>query len=151
MWKIYLLLFSLHATVFVAQDPIESVCDLFLQGISVDKDQEVNWRVLQSLFTEDAQFVLTVGEGVSTLTFEEFQKATQYSKWGFKEIAKARKVTQFGKIAQVAEIFEASIPNSETQYEGVNMYLMVKEGTDWKIACLTYEVARPDLPTPKDW
>jgi hypothetical protein len=92
-----------------------------------------------------------MGEKVKTLSFEEFKSGTQYTKNGFRERGVSRKTTVFGNIAQVAEIFEASIPGSEVRYEGVNMYLMVKDGADWKIAALTYEVSRPGLPTPTDW
>lgn len=151
MWKSVCLILYLQASWTVAQQPVEKVCDLFLQGISVDKGQEVNWEVLQSLFTSNAQFTLTMGEKVKTLSFEDFKSGTQYTKNGFREKAVSRKTTVFGNIAQVAEIFEASIPGSEVRYEGVNMYLMVKDGADWKIAALTYEVSRPGLPTPTDW
>ena len=128
----------------------EKTCDLFLQSISVEKGELVDWELLSSLCTKDAQFRLARQDTLITLDFETFREQSRYSEIGFKESASNRKVELFGSIASIWEEFQAEVLSNGTQFSGMNMYHLIEVKGMWKLTEVIYQVAGPDLPLPSE-
>ena len=124
------------------------VCDLFLNTISVEQGEEVNWELLKQLCVEDVQFRSLQGDSISTLNFKELQEMSVYEKIGFREVAINREQVVFGSIASITEEFQAYIQSKNEQFEGINMYHLVQINGQWKITEVIYQVANEALPLP---
>jgi hypothetical protein len=144
------LVFLFHALPAQTTSP-ENVCDLFLSAINVQKGDKVNWTKLQELFIEDAKFRLVAEGRLQSLNFQEFREKSRYEAMGFREKALERKLTVFGNLASVVEQFEAEISSQGIQFQGINMYHLVKVGDAWKITEVIYQLASEELPLPTDW
>lgn len=129
----------------------EKVCDLFLSAISVQQGEKINWDRLRELFTEDAKFRSVSENGAQTLNFDQFKEKSRYEAMGFEEKALKRKLTVFGNMASISEQFEAKISSQGVQFQGINMYHLIKIQDDWKIANVMFQLADKDLPLPSEW
>ena len=67
---------------------------------------------------------------------------------GFHERELARRVEQFGHIAQVFSSYEAHIVKDDHTMRGINSLQLMHDGKRWWIVSLMWQAESPELPLP---
>ena len=70
---------------------------------------------------------------------------------GFHERELARRVEQFGHIAQVFSSYEARIDKDDHTMRGINTLQLMNDGKRWWIVSLMWQAELPELPLPAQY
>ena len=68
----------------------------------------------------------------------------------FEEASTGVFVRVFGNVAIAANAFRGKV-NQQSEFEGVNMYVLVKDAGAWKVACVAWDNATPERPVPTEF
>jgi len=119
--------------------------------VSFEEGSEPNWQGLEHLFSVHARITRVTPEGVDYLTPQSFLEMTQNmlefgAYTSFYEFEVARRIDQFGDVAQVWSLYETRRNRSarDALSRGVNSIQLVRENARWKVLSLFWDDARAD-------
>lgn len=116
-----------------------------------------DWDAVRSLFIDEAVIVLRTGRDANTVfsvetwiqDFVTFIERSEVEKTGFTEAITRTSATEFGDIANVWVLYEASIPGSQRPpQQGVDNFSLVLRDGRWLIAAITNEIPAIAGPVP---
>ena len=122
--------------------------------ISGPAGQKRDWNRMRSLFLPGAKMIPTGprpggGFGVRMLNVDDYVSRADslFEKEGFFENEVARRVDEWGHIAQVFSTYESRHGKGEKPFaRGINAILLHNDGKRWWIAAIMWEAERPDQP-----
>lgn len=140
---------------------IDAIMKAVYASISGDAGQKRDWDRFRSLFHKDARLIPT-GKNTQTgvfggraLTPDEYIKQAEpyFMKEGFYETEKARRVDQYGNIAQVFSTYESRhAPSDKIPFmRGINSFQLLNDGTRWWVLTIYWQHETPDNPIPKKY
>lgn len=128
--------------------------------VSGASGSEIDWGKVRSYFTEDAIIVLRTSlaetkqftvEGFIQ-DFQDFYENPVVQENGFKEEVVKLDAQVYKEMAFIKVVYEASIPNLERPPQrGLDYWLLVKRGEEWKVLAVTNEVLSPGEELPADF
>jgi len=139
---------------------IDSIIAALYDVISGDAGQKRDWDRMRGLFAPGARLIPTgkrpTGEiGLRVLTVEDFiqQASPAFEKMGFYERESARKVEQFGHIAQVFSTYESrhAASDKEPFQRGINSFQLLNDGKRWWVVTIYWEAETPDTKIPTEY
>jgi hypothetical protein len=168
------LLVSLVITLFVfqtamAQDKeanpadvasIDSIMKAVYDVISGDAGKARDWDRFRSLFHKDARLIPTGKnkEGVinaNAVSPDDYIKRNDpyFAKNGFFEREKARRVDQYGNIAQVFSTYESfhKADDKEPFMRGINSFQLMNDGKRWWVVTIFWLGETPENKIPKQY
>jgi ketosteroid isomerase-like protein len=116
-----------------------------------------DWEVVRSMFIDDAVIVLRTSRDDTTVfsvdgfvdDFVAFIERADAEHTGFTETVIRTQSMEFGDMAHVLVLYEASIPGSERPpQQGVDSFQLIKKGDRWWIVSITNEIPTMDRPIP---
>lgn len=154
-YLIFISLFIISTAAFAAQSGPESVVAKLWQGISHEPNQSSDVALLEQLFHPDG-VVYGVrytdnAPGLSHVTAAEFLKARgKVRESGFYECEVFREVQVYDHFAAVYSVVESRTDKQavKADFTGVNSIQLYKEGQQWKILSLYYQVENPTITIP---
>jgi len=137
---------------------LDAIMKAVYDAISGDAGQKRDWDRFRTLFHKDAKLIPT-GKNAQTglvgarfLTPEDYvQRAgPNLEKDGFHERELARKVDQFGNIAQVFSTYHAfrKKDDKEPFLRGINSFQLMNDGKRWWVISIYWQAETPDNPIP---
>jgi len=132
------------------REPHEVVLRLYAL-ISGPRDETRAWDEVASLFHPDAilRSELTLGDGShqsGSWTVAEFCDAaeSEYAKAGFWEREVAARAECFENIAQVWTTYESRVGSQESEpvNRGVNAVQLLRQGGEWRITSIVFQIER---------
>jgi hypothetical protein len=126
--------------------------------VTFDGGQTPDWDTVRSMFIEDAVIVLRTSRDSTTVfsvngfvdDFVAFAERADVRRSGFKENVVRIEAMEFGEMAHVLVLYEASIPGSErSPQQGVDSFQLIKRGGRWWIVSITNEIPTADRPIPE--
>lgn len=129
--------------------------------ISGDAGKPRDWDRFRSLFHKDARLIPT-GKNAQTgvvsaraLTPDEYVTRAEpgFAKDGFHERELARRVDQFGNIAQVFSTYHAFRKSTDKEpfLRGINSFQLLNDGKRWWVMTIYWQAETPDNPIPKQY
>jgi hypothetical protein len=140
---------------------IDSIMKAVYEVISGDAGEPRNWDRFRSLFHRDARLIPTGRDqqtgvfGARAMSPEDYIKGNSpfFEKNGFHEREIARRVDQYGNIAQVFSTYEAY--NSRTEKKpfmrGINSFQLLFDGKRWWVMTIYWQQETPDNIIPKKY
>jgi hypothetical protein len=129
--------------------------------ISGEAGKARDWDRFRTLFHKDARMIPTGKNaqtnvvGARVLSPEDYIKRAEpvLVKDGFFEREVARKVDQYGHIAQVFSTYESFHTAADKQpfMRGINSFQLMNDGTRWWVITIYWEAETPDNPIPKQY
>jgi hypothetical protein len=116
-----------------------------------------DWDKVRSMFIEDAVIVLRTSRDSTTVfsvdgfvdDFVAFIERADAERTGFTENVIRTESMEFGDMAHVLVLYEASIPGSERPpQQGVDSFQLIKRADRWWIVSITNEIPTTDRPIP---
>lgn len=140
---------------------LDAIMKAVYEVISGDAGQKRDWDRFRSLFHKDAKLIPT-GEnpqtGVARATFitpEEYvtRSGPVLERDGFHERELARKVDQYGTIAQVFSTYHAfrKKDDKEPFLRGINSFQLWNDGKRWWVVNIYWLAETPENPIPKQY
>lgn len=135
----------------------EAVVRELYELITFEAGTTPDWDAVRDLFIEEAVIVLRTGRDANTVfsvetwvqDFVTFIERSEVVKTGFTEAITRTSATEFGDIANVWVLYEASIPGSQRPaQQGVDNFSLVRRDGRWLIAAITNEVPAVAGPLP---
>lgn len=125
--------------------------------ISGSAGQKRDWKRMRSLFLPEAKMIPTGPRpggvfGARVLSVDDYVSRTEpfFEKEGFYESEVARRVDEWGHIAQVFSTYESRHAKGDKPFaRGINAILLHNDGQRWWIAAIMWEGERPDQPLPE--
>ena len=127
--------------------------------ISGPAGQQRDWDRFRSLFIPGARLIPTGKRPEATvytarvLSPDEYVSRAQgaFSQQGFYEKEAARRVEQWGNIAQVFSTYESRhAPGDQPFARGINSFQLLNDGQRWWIVTIYWEAESKDVPlTPE--
>ena len=120
-----------------------------------------DWARDRTLYHPDAGWHMPTGPAkdghgamVRVMTIEQYQE--QATSWfaenGFYESELARRVEQFGNIAQVFSTYESRTePEAEPFARGINSIQLMFDGTRWWVLSIAWDSERDGQPIPEQY
>lgn len=140
---------------------IDSIMKAVYEVISGDAGQTRDWDRFRSLFHKDAKLIPSGKNpqtGVTGATFfspEEYIKraSPSFAANGFHERELARRVDQFGNIAQVFSTYHAfrKKDDKEPFLRGINSLQLLNDGKRWWVMNIFWLAETPDNPIPAEF
>ncbi len=140
---------------------IDSIMRAVYDVISGDAGQKRDWDRFRSLFHKDARMIAagknptTNVVGARALTPEDYVKRNEpfFEKEGFHEREIARRVDQFGNIAQVFSTYAAYKKADDKQpfMRGINSFQLLNDGKRWWVVTIYWQAETPENPLPKEY
>lgn len=139
---------------------IDAIVNAFYASISGAKGQVRDWDRFRSLFQPDAHLLaarpLEDGStGLWVLSVEDFVgfNKNYFEKGGYFEKEAARRVENFGMIAQVWSTYEArhAAEEPDPYLRGIYSMQLLKDGDRWWIVNLFWDYERPNNPIPQKY
>lgn len=137
---------------------IESIMNAIYDVISGDANQKRDWDRFRSLFHKDAKLIpsgknpQTGVTGARYLTPEDYvtRSGPVLERDGFHEREMARKVDQYGNIAQVFSTYHAfrKKDDKEPFMRGINSFQLLNDGKRWWVMNIFWLAETPDNPIP---
>jgi hypothetical protein len=129
--------------------------------ISGEAGKARDWDRFRTLFHKDARMIPTGKNaqtnvvGARVLSPEDYIKRAEpvLVKDGFFEREVARKVDQYGHIAQVFSTYESfhTAADKKPFMRGINSFQLMNDGTRWWVMTIYWEAETPDNPIPKQY
>jgi len=116
-----------------------------------------DWDNVRSMFIDDAVIVLRTSKDSTTVfsvdgfvdDFVAFIERADAERTGFTENIIRMESTEFGDMAHVLVLYEASIPGSERPpQQGVDSFQLIKKADRWWIVSITNEIPTEHRPIP---
>jgi hypothetical protein len=140
---------------------LDSIMKAVYEVISGDAGQKRDWDRFRSLFHKDAKLIpsgknaQTGVTGARFLTPEDYvtRSGPMLEKNGFHERELARKVDQYGNIAQVFSTYHAfkAKDDKEPFMRGINSFQLMNDGKRWWVINIFWLAETPDNPLPKEY
>ncbi len=140
---------------------IDSIMKAVYDVISGDAGKLRDWDRFRSLFHKDAKLIpsgrnaQTGVTGARFLTPEDYvtRSGPMLEKNGFHERELARKVDQYGNIAQVFSTYHAfkSKDDKEPFMRGINSFQLLNDGKRWWVVNIFWLAETPDNLIPKEY
>lgn len=140
---------------------IDAIMKAVYDVISGDAGQKRDWDRFRSLFHKDAKLIpsgknaQTGGTDARFLTPEDYvtRSGPSLEKNGFHERELARKVDQYGNIAQVFSTYHAfkSKEDKEPFMRGINSFQLMNDGKRWWVINIFWLAETPDNLIPKEY
>lgn len=137
---------------------VDSIMKAVYDVISGDAGAKRDWDRFRSLFHRDARLIPTGKNpqtgvhGARSITPEEYinRAGPSLEKDGFHEREIARKVDQFGNIAQVFSSYETfRKKDDKTPFmRGINSFQLLNDGKRWWVVTIYWQQESPDSPIP---
>ena len=132
----------------------DAILKALYEVISGPAGQKRDWNRMRSLFLPGAKMIPTGprpggGFGARMLSVDDYVARTEpfFEKEGFYESEVARRVDEWGHIAQVFSTYESRHAKGEKPFaRGINAILLHNDGKRWWIAGIMWEGERPDQP-----
>jgi hypothetical protein len=127
--------------------------------VTFEAGQSPDWEIVKSLFIKEAVIVLRTSRDSTTLfsvdsfvdDFKNFIARAKVEETGFTEKIVRLKPMEFGDMAQMLVLYEASIPGSSRgPQQGVDNFLLIRKANRWWIVAITNEIPTPDNPLPPE-
>jgi hypothetical protein len=116
-----------------------------------------DWDNVRSMFIEDAVIVLRTSKDSTTVfsvdgfvdDFVAFIERADAERTGFTENIIHMESMEFGDMAHVLVLYEASIPGSERPpHQGVDSFQLIRKAGRWWIVSITNEIPTEGRPIP---
>ncbi len=139
---------------------IDSIMKAVYEVISGDAGQGRDWDRFRSLFHKDAKLIPSGKSQTGTtwarfLTPEDYVKGSgpMLEKDGFHERELARRVDQFGNIAQVFSTYHAfrKKDDKEPFLRGINSFQLLNDGKRWWVVNIFWLAETPDNLIPAEY
>jgi hypothetical protein len=140
---------------------IDAIMKAVYDVISGDAGKARDWDRFRSLFHKDAKLIpsgknpQTGVTGARFLTPEDYvtRSGPMLEKNGFHERELARKVDQYGNIAQVFSTYHAfkTKDDKEPFMRGINSFQLMNDGKRWWVINIFWLAETPDNPLPKEY
>jgi hypothetical protein len=142
-------------------ESIDAIMKAVYDVISGDAGKARDWDRFRSLFHKDARLIpsgknqQTGAIGARVLTPEDYiQRAgPNLEKDGFHEREIARRVDQFGNIAQVFSTYASfrKADEKEPFMRGINSFQLLNDGRRWWVVTIYWQQETPENPIPKQY
>ena len=129
--------------------------------ISGDAGKPRNWDRFRTLFHKDARMIPTNTNPqtkevrANVLMPEDYIKRVEpfFAKEGFYEREKARRVEQFGHIAQVFSTYESfhSLTDKQPFARGINSFQLFNDGKRWWVVTIYWQQETSEFPIPQEF
>lgn len=140
---------------------LDAIMKAVYDVISGDAGQKRDWDRFRSLFHKDAKLIpsgknpQTGISGARFLTPEDYvtRSGPVLERDGFHERELARKVDQFGNIAQVFSTYHAfkKKDDKEPFLRGINSFQLLNDGKRWWVINIYWQAETPDSPIPAQY
>jgi hypothetical protein len=140
---------------------IDSIMKAVYDVISGDAGRKRDWDRFRSLFHKDAKLIPSGKNPQNGITGARFLTPEDYvmrsgpmlEKDGFHERELARKVDQYGNIAQVFSTYHAfrKKEDKEPFMRGINSFQLMNDGKRWWVINIFWLAETPDNPIPADY
>ena len=140
---------------------LDAIMKAVYDVISGDAGQARDWDRFRTLFHKDARMIpsgknqKTGVFGANALTPEDYIKRTEpfFAKEGFYEREIARRVEQYGNIAQVFSTYESfhSLSDKKPFARGINSFQLLNDGKRWWVVTIFWQGETPDNLIPKQY
>ena len=133
-----------------AQTQLDDVMRRFYEVISFEEGQTPDWQRMAGLFSSHARITRVTPEGTDFMDLASFRNMAEemlevgaFTSFHEREIA--RRVDRFGSVMHVASAYETKISPLAHDYieRGINSLQLIREGDDWKIVSLCWDVVAP--------
>jgi hypothetical protein len=140
---------------------IDAIMKAVYDVISGDAGQKRDWDRFRSLFHKDAKLIpsgkspQTGVIGARYLTPEDYitRSGPLLERNGFHEREMARRVDQFGNIAQVFSTYESFRKKDDKDpfMRGINSFQLMNDGKRWWVINIFWQQETPENPIPKEY
>lgn len=140
---------------------IDSIMKAVYDVISGDAGKPRDWDRFRSLFHKDARLIpsgknqQTGVVGANAFTPDDYVKRVEpvFAKEGFHERELARKIDQYGNIAQVFSTYHAFRKSDDKQpfLRGINSFQLLFDGKRWWVVTIYWQAESPENPIPKQY
>ncbi|MGH9945993.1 MAG: hypothetical protein ACRD6X_02205 [Pyrinomonadaceae bacterium] len=140
---------------------IDSIIKAVYDVISGDAGSARDWDRFRLLFHKDARLIPSgknqqtgvIGANARTPDQYATGSAPYFEKNGFFERELARKVDQFGNIAQVFSTYLSfhKKDDKEPFARGINSFQLLNDGKRWWILTIYWQAETPEQPIPKQY
>lgn len=147
-----------------AQTPVDSVLqtpDALVRHVydlvTFEAGTTPDWERVRSMFIDDAVIVLRTSRDSTTIfsvdgfidDFVAFIERADAERTGFTETVIRTERMEFGDMAHVLVLYEASVPGSERPpQQGVDSFQLIKKADRWWIVSITNEIPTLDRRLP---
>lgn len=140
---------------------LDSIMKAVYDVISGDAGKPRDWDRFRSLFHKDARLIPS-GKNAQTgivsarsLSPEDYITRTEpvFAKDGFHERELARRVDQYGNIAQVFSTYHAFRKSTDKEpfLRGINSFQLLNDGKRWWVLTIYWQAETPDNLIPKEY
>jgi hypothetical protein len=140
---------------------IDAIINAVYDVISGDAGQARDWDRLRSLFHKDARLIPSgknKDTGITAATFlgtEDYIKRVDaaFLRDGFHERGIARRIDQYGNIAQVFSTYESFRKKDDKKpfMRGINSFQLMYDGKRWWVINIFWQSETPEYPIPKQY
>ena len=140
---------------------IDAIMKAVYEVISGDAGVKRDWDRFRTLFYRDARMIPTGKNpqtgvhGARVMTPEDYvtRSGPYLEQNGFHEREIARKVDQFGNIAQVFSSYESfHKKDDKTPFmRGINSFQLLNDGKRWWVVTIYWQQESPDTPIPAQY
>jgi hypothetical protein len=138
---------------------IDAIVASLYDVISGPAKQARNWDRMRSLFVPGARLIPTglSGTGASARVLDVdayIERVTPvFERDGFYEREIARKIDQFGNIAQLFSTYESRhTPDDPAPFaRGINSIQLLRDGSRWWVVTVYWDAERPGNPIPPQY
>ncbi len=139
---------------------LDAIMKAVYDVISGDAGQKRDWDRFRSLFHKDARLIPSGKNkdgvvGARAFTPEEYitRSSPFMEKEGFFERETARRVDQYGSIAQVFSTYESfHKKDDKTPFaRGINSFQLLNDGKRWWVITIYWQGETPETPIPKEY
>ena len=149
---------SVPAAATADVESIDAIVDALYDVISGPPGQARDWARFRSLFVPTARMIPTGARadgqhGLRLLGPNDYiaSSGPLLLDKGFHEHELARRVEQFGHIAQVFSSYEARIVKDDHTMRGINSIQLMNDGKRWWIVSLMWEAESDTLKLPAEF
>ena len=138
---------------------MDSIVAAVYDVISGPAGQQRDWNRFQSLFISGARLIPTGKRPDATvytarvLSPEDYvsRASGTFAQQGFYEKEVARRVEQWGNIAQVFSTYESRhAPGDQPFARGINSFQLLNDGHRWWIVTIYWQAENKDVPLPPE-
>jgi hypothetical protein len=122
--------------------------------ISGPAGQKRDWNRMRSLFTANARLMPHGARGLRSGSVEDYITSSGpfLEKEGFIEREVARRVEQYGDIAQVFSTYEArNRADGPVIMRGINSFQLVRHAGRWWVVSIMWQAETPQTPIPAEY
>lgn len=140
---------------------LDAIMKAVYDVISGDAGKARDWDRFRSLFHKDARLIpsgknpQTGVIGARVMSPEDYIKGSgpYLEKNGFHEREIARRVDQFGQIAQVFSTYASYHKHDDKEpfMRGINSFQLLNDGKRWWVLTIYWQQESPESPIPKEY